>query len=133
MHMLPHLEAAGRPGLADASGPQSIVRLPNLATRRPATSAVPVDGAALVPQSAKSNTQVAAQPLHPASDPATKQEPAPSKYPALVRDWLGRISWNSVADRLKALHAFVMRPKIWLACVACLSLVALVTLVPRKA
>jgi hypothetical protein len=127
--MLPHLEAAGRPG-PDASGPQSIVRLPNLGAPRPAAAAA---SATLVPQSAKTSTQAVSQPLRQSDEPATAQERTPNVTPSLVGEWLKRIPLSVVADRAKTIHAFVMRPKIWLACVACLSLVALVTLVPRKA
>jgi hypothetical protein len=59
-------------------------------------------------------------------------ERAPLKLQLLWGHLQGHDRLDEIARRFVAFHEFVMRPKIWLACVACLSLVVLLTLVPRK-
>ncbi|HVC93217.1 MAG TPA: hypothetical protein VND64_05970 [Pirellulales bacterium] len=122
MHTASYLEEIGRQSLAAGSGPQSVVRLPDLSAKRPARGAILEANAAppaMIPQvslaTEKDNTN---KPI-----PEVISAAPPSSAESILDD----DPFHRICARLLEYHAVLMRPKIWLGCVAGLTLVILVT------
>jgi len=122
MHTASYLQEIGRQGSATGSGPQSTVRLPDLSPKRPARGATAELNAAPL---------ATMPPVSLPSEKTDAKEPNPETVPVVPASSTPRIlgdgPFNVVLNRLLAFHAVLMRPKVWLACVAGLSLVILVT------
>jgi hypothetical protein len=121
MHTASYLEEIGRQGSAAGSEPQSTVRLPDLSAK----------GRARVATVAANSVPLASMPPASLSDKTagnnSERESTPTLAPSSAERILNGDLFHSVSTRLLSFHAVLMRPKIWLSCVAALSLVILVT------
>ncbi len=122
MHTASYLQEIGTQGSLAGSEPRSKVRLPDLSTKRLARGATLAANA--VPLASM-------PPASLASDNAAGNNSEQETTPALGSSPAGRVmgsDWfHSVSTRMLAFHAVLMRPKIWLSCVAALTLVILIT------
>ncbi|HUY33757.1 MAG TPA: hypothetical protein VMV69_13485, partial [Pirellulales bacterium] len=103
---------------------RSTIRLPDI--RRPAPGAAVAAHAVPAPTAPRASRWAEAADTNSPIKEATDAGTSPAER------LLGQDPWHHVSTRLLAFHTVLMRPKIWLACVAGLSLVILVTLVWRE-